>query len=83
VHQPPKQDGICDHCGVALYQREDDRPESVRVRLEAYEQSTAPLIDFYRRQGLLLSILATGSPDDICSHTLVALNLKCQPSTAT
>jgi len=83
VNQPPKQDSICDHCGAALCQREDDRPESVRVRLEAHDQSTAPLIDFYRRQGLLLSIPATGSPDDICSHTLVALNLKCQSNTAT
>lgn len=83
VNQPPKQEGVCDHCGASLYQREDDRPESVKVRLEAYEQSTSPLIEFYRRQGLLLSIPATGSPDDICSHTLVALNLKCQSTTTT
>ncbi|HTZ46257.1 MAG TPA: nucleoside monophosphate kinase [Verrucomicrobiae bacterium] len=83
VNQPPKQEGICDYCGAALYQREDDRPESVRVRLQAYEQSTAPLIEFYRQQGLLLSIPATGSPDDICSHTLVALNLKCHSTLTT
>jgi adenylate kinase len=78
VNQPPKKQGVCDHCGASLYQREDDRPESIKVRLEAYRKSTAPLIDFYERQGLLLSIPANGLPDDICSHTLVALKLKCR-----
>src|SRR5262245_9807537 len=51
--RPTKVPGICDNCGGALYQREDDRPESIRVRMEAYERSTAPLTEFYRRRGLL------------------------------
>ena len=46
--RPPKQDGICDHCGGKLYQREDDRPEAIRVRMDAYEKSTAPLIEYYK-----------------------------------
>src|SRR5262249_21415635 len=46
--RPPKRAGVCDDCGAELFQRDDDRPEAVRVRMEAYETSTAPLIDFYR-----------------------------------
>jgi len=70
---PPKIPGICDHCGGGLYQREDDRPESVRVRMQAYETSTAPLADFYQRRGLLRSISAEGTPEEICQRTLEAL----------
>ncbi|MGO8931062.1 MAG: adenylate kinase family protein [Limisphaerales bacterium] len=71
--RPPKVPGICDHCGGKLYQREDDRPESIRVRMQAYERSTAPLVDFYRQRKLLLSIPADGSPEEIFQRTLNAL----------
>lgn len=71
--RPPKVAGVCDHCGGKLYQREDDRPESIRVRMEAYERSTAPLADFYRRKGLLVSISAEGTPQEIFQRTLHAL----------
>jgi adenylate kinase len=71
-----KQPGICDQCGSALVQREDDRPESVRVRMTVYEQSTAPLTDFYRRQGLLVSIPAHGTPEEIFGRTLGALSFR-------
>jgi len=74
--RPPKREGICDHCGGELYQREDDRPESIRVRMEAYEKSTAPLADFYRTRGLLVPIEAEGSPEDICQRSLAALKQK-------
>ncbi len=70
---PPKTEGICDHCGAKLYQREDDRPESVRVRMQAYEKSTVPLADFYRARGLLRSISAEGTPEEICERTLRSL----------
>ena len=73
VERPPKKEGVCDRCSGRLYQREDDRPESIKVRLEAYDRSTAPLISFYRELGLLLSIEATGSPESICERTLAAL----------
>ena len=72
---PPKMAGVCDHCGGKLYQREDDRPESIRVRMEAYERSTTPLADFYRRRNLLLSIPADGSPEQIFKRTLDALKV--------
>jgi len=74
--QPPKVSGVCDHCGGILYQREDDRPEAVRVRMKAYESSTAPLIDFYKRRSLLLSIPADGTPEEIFQRTLKALKPK-------
>ena len=67
---PPKVEGICDHCGAKLYQREDDRPESVRVRMEAYAKSTLPLTEFYRSRGLLCSVSADGTPEEICERTL-------------
>ncbi len=71
--RPPKVAGVCDHCGGKLYQREDDRPESIRVRMEAYERSTAPLADFYRQRKLLLPVSAEGSPEEIFNRTLDAL----------
>jgi adenylate kinase len=69
VGQPPAKEGICDRCGGELFQREDDRPESVKVRMEAYERSTKPLIDFYSKLGLLVTVPATGSPEEICSRS--------------
>jgi adenylate kinase len=71
--RPPKVEGVCDHCGAKLYQREDDRPESVRVRMEAYEKSTAPLAEFYRQRNLLIPIAAEGAPEEIFERSLKAL----------
>ena len=73
VSQPSRDEGVCDHCGGRLYQREDDRPESIIVRLDAYRQSTEPLIQFYQKLGLLVSIPAGGDPNEIFERTLVAL----------
>jgi adenylate kinase len=74
TNQPPKQDGICDHCGGRLYQREDDRSGSIAVRLQAYERSTEPLIQFYRNLGLLTVVVASGSPEEIFERTASALD---------
>jgi adenylate kinase len=68
--RPPKLAGICDHCGGQLVQRDDDRPESVRVRMEAYDHSTAPLTDYFQKQGLLVQVDAHGSPEEIFQRTL-------------
>jgi adenylate kinase len=73
VSRPSREEGVCDHCNGRLYQREDDRPESITVRLDAYTQSTAPLIQFYKSLGLLVSVPADGSPEEIFERTLVAL----------
>lgn len=50
---PPKVEGKCDRCGSHLIQRSDDGPQTVRHRLEVYEKETAPLLEYYRKQGLL------------------------------
>jgi len=73
VSQPPKFEGVCDRCDGRLFQRDDDRPESVKVRMEAYERSTAPLIEFYKAENALLPVAATGTPDEICARTISAL----------
>jgi len=71
--RPPKAEGCCDRCDGKLFQREDDRPESIRVRLEAYDRSTAPLIQFYEKLGLLVQVGAVGTPDEIFERTLARL----------
>jgi adenylate kinase len=81
TERPPVKAGICDRCGGTLLQREDDRPESVKVRLAAYERSTAPLIEFYQKLGLLMSVAATGAPEEICERTLEALAMGQQQAT--
>ncbi len=73
TERPSTVAGVCDRCGGKLFQREDDRPESITVRLEAYERSTAPLIEFYQKAGLLVRVAAAGSPDEIFEITLTDL----------
>lgn len=53
---PPRRAGVCDKCGAALIQRDDERPEVVRNRLEVYAEQTQPLLDYYRQRGLLREI---------------------------
>ena len=58
----PKVEGVCDRCGSELIQRKDDNPESFKVRLENYFQSTEPLLAFYEKSGLLHSFDGNGNP---------------------
>lgn len=74
IFNPPKVDGICDLCGAKLYQRDDDKEDAIKVRLENYHKQTAPLINFYSTKGLLRSIPGTGSPDDIYSAIMAVVN---------
>ncbi|HNR30480.1 MAG TPA: adenylate kinase [Candidatus Hydrogenedentes bacterium] len=69
IFNPPQVEGMCDKCGGELYQRDDDQPDAIRVRLKAYEDSTAPLADYYDRKGLLINISAEGSPDTVFGRT--------------
>jgi len=66
IYNPPKNDNVCDKCGTPLIQREDDREEVIRKRLEVYHQQTAPLIDYYK--DILIKINSTLSPEDIYKH---------------
>jgi len=73
TERPPQVEGRCDRCEGKLFLREDDRPEAIKVRLETYERSTAPLIEFYRKLGLLVQVAATGTPDQIFARTVSEL----------
>jgi adenylate kinase len=77
--RPPIREGVCDRCGGKLFEREDDKPETIRVRMEAYQQSTAPLVDYYQKKGFLVSISADGVPGDIFARTLDALAQRILP----
>jgi adenylate kinase len=62
---PPKQEGICDKCGSPVVQREDETEEAISKRLETYNEKTAPLIGFYDKEGMLVTVNATSSDDVI------------------
>ncbi|HTX79730.1 MAG TPA: adenylate kinase [Longilinea sp.] len=70
---PPKVAGKCDIDGSELYQREDDKPETVKNRIQVYSQQTAPLIDFYRKQGVLVEIDGTLSIEKVSEEMLAAI----------
>jgi adenylate kinase len=70
---PPAVAGICDDCGRELFQRDDDREETIRHRLEVYQEQTAPLVSFYADEGTLLGLDATGPVDEITDRALGAL----------
>jgi adenylate kinase len=68
AHQPPATDGVCDACGGDLVQREDDREDVVRNRLEVYRRSTEPLEEFYWNRGLLRDVEAVGTVDEVAAR---------------
>jgi adenylate kinase len=70
---PPTREGICDHCAGELFQRDDDKPDTVRHRLEVYAEQTAPLVAFYAEKGILVGIDATGPVDDVTERAIAAL----------
>jgi adenylate kinase len=70
---PPTREGVCDRCGGQLYQRDDDKPETVAERLRVYERDTSPLIDYYGAQNKLVGIDATGPVEDVTARAIDAL----------
>jgi adenylate kinase len=78
VERPPKVAGVCDLCGGELYQRVDDTPETVRRRLEVYFAQTAPLIDYYRDQGVLAAVDGQQSIEAVTRDVLEALKATAQ-----
>ena len=63
----PKKDGVCDKCSGALFQRDDDKEETIKKRLDVYDAQTAPLFDYYGKKGILKSVQGVGSIDEIFS----------------
>jgi adenylate kinase len=74
IYNPPKVAGVCDFDGSELYQREDDKPETVKHRIQVYEQQTLPLIEYYRERGILIEIDGSQSIEDVTIDLLEMIN---------
>ncbi len=68
LFDPPKVDARCDVCGGALFLRDDDRAEVIENRYDVYMRATAPLVDFYRKQGLLVEVNGDKPPNEVLDH---------------
>jgi adenylate kinase len=78
-NDPPKHADVCDQCGKPLHQRDDDKPETVKKRLQTYHSMTEPLIDYYEERGLLRRFDGSRSPTEVHDHiraTLATLRLE-------
>ncbi|MEV8318822.1 adenylate kinase [Streptomyces sp. NPDC059900] len=73
TYSKPKAEGVCDVCGGELYQRGDDKEETVRKRLDVYHRETEPIIDHYKAQGLVVTISALGKVDEVTKRAMDAL----------
>jgi adenylate kinase len=73
VFNPPGQEGVCDRCGGVLYQRDDDKEETIRQRLAVYREQTEPLIAFYQQQGNLRRIAGDDSKEEIFNRIVQAV----------
>jgi len=75
-YKPPKVEGKCDVCGGELYQRPDDNEETVRNRLKVYHEQTAPLIEYYKKKGILREIDGSKSIEEITQQIISILEGK-------
>jgi adenylate kinase len=73
LYEPPTVPDVCDDCGGELFQRDDDKEEVIRHRLEVYNSQTSPLIAFYADEGVLVGIDATGPVEEVTQRALSAL----------
>ncbi|MBP2704855.1 adenylate kinase [Microbispora sp. RL4-1S] len=73
LFDPPAVEGVCDACGGELFQRDDDREETIRHRLEVYQEQTAPLISFYADEGIVQGVDATGPVEEVTQRAMAAL----------
>ncbi len=73
LFEPPTRTDICDDCAGELFQRDDDREQTIRHRLDVYAEQTQPLIAFYADDGILLGIDATGPVEEITERAMTAL----------
>lgn len=71
---PAAVSGTCEKCGGDVVQRADDRPEAIRQRLETYERDTAPLLDFYRAKGVLVTVNGDQAPDEVTADIIALLH---------
>jgi len=76
MFNPPRVDGICDKCGGELYQRDDDKEETIKSRLKVYREQTEPLKDYYKKLGIIKSIAGEGGIEEIQKKILEAIGVK-------
>lgn len=70
----PRKDGACDKCGGELYQRDDDKEETIKKRLDVYNDQTAPLMDYYGNKGILKSVQGVGDINEIFNNIVSVLD---------
>jgi adenylate kinase len=70
---PSSKEGSCDNCGGELFQRDDDKPDTIRHRLEVYAEQTEPLVGYYGERGILVGVDATGPVDDVTERVIAAV----------
>jgi adenylate kinase len=75
-YSPPKKDALCDKCGGDLFQRGDDKEDTIKKRLDVYDAQTAPLIDYYKKKGILKSVMGVGNIDEIFNKVCALLEGK-------
>lgn len=75
-YHPPLKESVCDVCGASLVQREDDKTATVLERLKIYHEMTEPIVDFYKRQNLLITVSGVGEVQDIFDEIISALKEK-------
>ena len=73
VSHPPKKDGVCDECGSPLITREDDNPETILSRLKVYHEKTAPLKEFFEKEGILKKIPGKDTIEETTEEVMEAL----------
>ncbi|HWS23379.1 MAG TPA: adenylate kinase [Anaerolineales bacterium] len=76
IYNPPKITGICDYDQSPLYQRDDDKPETVKKRIIVYTEQTAPLIEYYRQNGVLVEVDGTETIDQVAEQISLMLEKK-------
>jgi adenylate kinase len=81
VHTRPRYEWTCDNCGGDVVQREDDTPEAVRKRLDLYAKETEPLVAWYMKTGLLVTVDGLGSADDVSNRLISAVDERSGRST--
>ncbi len=74
IFSPPLKENTCDKCGSKLFQRKDDYPETIKVRLKVYKEQTETLIDYYNKKGILVEVNCNGDKAEIQQYILAGLH---------
>ncbi len=74
MFSPPEVEGVCDACGGELYQRDDDKPETVKARLRVFHEQTAPLIQYYKDKNKLIEVDGSGDIDTVTNELKEAVD---------